>query len=516
MRTNSPIGLQGVLGALLVLALGLFAYRPLFLDALGVPDGSAIEQWFFRPEQTSPLLAIGIAGWLLWRRRRRLLSLPDPGARAMAVALFAVGAGLFAWARLTGQASLLLPSLAANLLGFASAGKGRAGCRAVLLPALVLLLGVPLPAPLRDELVWPLQLWSARGAAWLMQGAGADVVLRGVELQSGDYRFTVIESCSGLRGIEILTLVAVAIRELFAASGRRAWLVVLLAPWLGFALNVLRVVAVVGLVPDADAEAGAPESWDHTPQGLAVLVAGTALLYALCRALAGSQWHRVHAEEQRVAGPERSAAVVRFRPAAAGLAALAAISVAVTPFPEPPQLPPLELPEQRAGWSGEDLALDRVFVGPLRGGEVLHRRYQRERRNGPPQVVELLVGYEVAENPFGRFFSPKLRLPGHDWSLAEVRPARVWLLGLDGELAVASRDSERTLVYTWRLRDGGIWRESSRAALALDSGPFRRDRRRAVVRLSTALPDDGAIPRDRAKRTLDRFISDFRDALADL
>jgi hypothetical protein len=37
-----------------------------------------------------------------------------------------------------------------------------------------------------------------------------------------------------------------------------------------------------------------------------------------------------------------------------------------------------------------------------------------------------------------------------------------------------------------------------------------------VVRLATPLGHDGPVARDRAKQTLDRFIRDFRDELADL
>jgi len=55
-----------------------------------------------------------------------------------------------------------------------------------------------------------------------------------------------------------------------------------------------------------------------------------------------------------------------------------------------------------------------------------------------------------------------------------------------------------------------------RAACALDVGPLRRERRRAVVRLTTPLALDGPDARDRAKRILDDFIRDFRDELAAL
>ena len=504
-------------GAGLPLALALFAYRPLLLDALQLPASSAVERWFFMPEQKSPFLAIGIAGWLLWRRRRALLSLPDRTAPALAALLLGLGVGLFAWARLTGEAFLLLPSLAANWLAFASAAKGRVGCRAGLLPALVLLLGVPIPAPLRDELLWRLQLWSARSATWLLQAGGAEVALRGVQVQSGEFAFTVIESCSGLRGIEILTAVAVAIRELLAVPGWRPWLVVLVAPWLGFVLNVVRIVAVVAMASSAGPEGRAPENWDHTPQGVAVLVAGTLLLYAFGRWLAGSAQQPEPEQAQRSVAPGPGSLSLRVGAVAmAALASLAAVSVAVAPFPRAQEPPAIELPGQQAGWSGTDLPLDRVFAGQFQPGQVLYRRYQSERRSGPPRIVDVLIGREVTGNPAGHLFSPKLALPGHDWSLRDSRRTRLWDLGPDADLAVASRGSDLVLAYRWQLRDQGILRETWRSLLALEVGPFHRERGRAVVRLSTPLRRDGPVLRDRSKKALDLFIRDFGDELAGL
>jgi exosortase len=497
--------------------LGAFAYRALYQGALGLPASSEFEQWFFTPDERSPLFPIAIGVWMLVRRRARLRALPDRSAPALAAGLLAAGVGLFAWSRLAGEASLLLPSLAANGLAFAAAVKGGAGCRALLLPALVLLLGVPIPAPLRDEIVWWLQVSSARGASRLLDLAGVDAVLRGVVFHRGDYAFTVIETCCGLRGIEILTLVALAIRELFAGSGWRSWVVVAIAPVLGFALNVLRIVSVVAFTGSTGAQ-GAPQGWDHTPQGMAVLVAGTALLYGLGRRLAGAALRGGHADAPRADETTGDGAV---RPAAgavalAVLALLAAFSLVLAPLPGVPQPPPPELPLERGNWKSEELTPDRLFVGQFLPGQVLHRRYQRGHGRAL-RVVDVLVGYETSENPSSRLFSPKLLVPGHDWSLADVQPVRLWLLGLDARMAVGSREpDELVLAYLWRLRDEGIWRETARAALALDVGPVRRERRRAVVRLETPLANTSPAARDLAKQTLDRFIAEFRDELAGL
>jgi hypothetical protein len=198
------------------------------------------------------------------------------------------------------------------------------------------------------------------------------------------------------------------------------------------------------------------------------------------------------------------------------LAVLAILSLRVAPLPPVAEPPAIELPLEHAGWTGEDRVLDRLFVGQFQPGQVLHRRYQRELRGRTPQIVDLLVGYEDGENPSSRLLSPKLLVPDHDWSLVESRSARIWLLGLDARSGVASRDSELVLAYLWRLRDEGIWQETWRAAWALDVGPWRRERRRAVVRLTTPLAHAGPAARDRAKQLLDRFVGDFRSELAGL
>ena len=499
----------------LALALAAFAYRGLFGDAAGLPASGGFEQWFFTPEAGRALLPIAIALWMLARRRARLRALPDRAAPALAGALLAVGVGLFAFATRTGAQALLPLSLAANLLALAAAAKGRAGCGVALLPALILLFGSPLPAPLRDGIVWWLQVSSARGAAWLMQAAGAELVQRGVVIHRGDNAFTVIESCSGLRGIEILTLVALATRELCGASGLRSWIAVAAAPLLAYALNLLRIVLVVLFTPSASPEAMAAQGWDHTPQGVAVLAAGTALIYLLSHALSGAAG--APGAGQRSAAPPAPA---RRRALWAGalsvIALLAGVSLAPAHEAPAPAPPPLDLPLERAGWVGEDLPLDRLFLGQLQPGQVLHRRYRRDEGDLPPRIVDLLVGYEDGANRASHLFSPKVALPDHDWSFVEERPARIWLLGIDGRLAVAAHGSELALGYAWRVRDEGALRETWRASLELDAGPLRREPPRAVVRLLTPLANDGSVARDRAKRSLDRFVRDFREELSAL
>lgn len=501
--------------ALGILALAAFAYRPLLLGALEWPGLGDVEQWFFATEEKTPLLAIGVAGWMLWRRRGRLAALPDERATGRAAALLLLGAGLFVWGHLTRTADLLLPSLAANLLALACATKGSAGVRGVVLPAFVLLLGVPIPGPLRSELVWQLQLWSAQLAARVLAGTGHEIAFSGVQLLDGEFSFTVIDSCSGMRGIEILILVAFAIRELFAAGGRRQWLVVALAPAVGFALNQLRIVLAVLSTSGVDPAQAEPGAWDHTVEGVAALAIGTALLYGFAWTLAGREGRRrsaalVHRPTQALrTGPQR-------RWAAAALAALGVVSVAVPPFPPVSGGAELvDLPLSLAGWEGERLVLDRVFFGPVYAAQAAYLRYEKPG-SALPRSVEILVATELPDSPSDDVFSRRAVRPGYDWSLKERRSAEFWTLRAEGELAVASRHSELALVYSWRVRDRGILWHALRSLLGLDRAPLLRGRPRAVVRLATPLLRDGPLAINLARRTLDDFISDFADELAAL
>ena len=495
----------------LVLALGALAYRPLLTGALQLPAAHQFESWLFRPSQLPSLLVVGIAGWLLWRRRERLRALPDRRHRTMTAALAVAGAALFVWALLTGSADLLLPSLAANLLAFGSAARGRAGAGALSLPSLVLLLGVQIPAPLRDEIVWHLQLATAAGSAWLLGQIGREFILEGVILRDSLHSFHVIDGCSGLQGIATLTLVAIIIHDLLAPSARRLWLLVALATALGYALNTVRI-AYIAASPNPEAYAGL--GGDHTPQGVALLAAGTGILYVLGRAIARGGPLAV---ESREAGPGAP-----WRLGAAWLAALAALSLVLPPFPParaPARPSDVVFAEDGSGWVSEPLVGDPFFLGPLPGGQTLYRRYQRPGAAPPARPVEIFIGIDAETDPAtSQLLSSKLVWPGPEWNLESRRRARIWVLDREAELAVAARGTgdERAVIYHWRLRDEGLWRESLRALLALESSPFRRPAPRAVVRLVAFAPWDEPLAIARAKRRLDRFVTDFREELAAL
>ena len=156
-------------------------------------------------------------------------------------------------------------------------------------------------------------------------------------------------------------------------------------------------------------------------------------------------------------------------------------------------------------------------MGVLPASHQIHRRFEREARG--LEAVELFVGRETPALPdSSQLLASKLAQPGPSWKLESSDERRLWLLDRSAQLSVSTRPSDeaRAVAYTWRLRDGGLWSESWRALLALESSPFKRERARTVVRILTYAPHDGSVALDRAKQRLDGFIGAFREELSAL
>lgn len=514
-----------------ICGLALLAFRGLWL----APTDYDVDALLFLPGGLPTLAVLALFGWMVYGRRERLRCLARAASPTAAspirrrlrwsatLAWTGVGALLFVWATRTGKVDLLLPALAALVLAWATAWRGARSARALGLPACVLLLGIRLPKPLQDELLWLLQRRTAESAAWLLELAGREFSQSGVILHNAEHTFHVIDSCSGLNGIGILVLIGLVVRELFREAGARLWLVAAVAPALAFVLNAVRV-ALVAASPEPEKLAGI--EGDHTPQGLAVLMLGTVLLYGLGRLLSlGRRGAQGDETTRGGEGEERSdepsiAAEPRGLALATGLV-MAALALASFLVPRlPPPLPivqrfAVDFPETKAGWTSSPAPHEPLFTGVFARG--FHRRYQIE--GGPlqaPDIVDVLVGYEDASHPDStRMFSSKALVPGPDWQLESVRSKQIWALDREIEWAMASRPpgSERALVYLWRPRDRGIGREALRALLGIESNPWQRTRPRAFVQLIVYARHDGALALDRAKQRLDRFVLAFRDDL---
>jgi hypothetical protein len=99
----------------------------------------------------------------------------------------------------------VLASFLAFSLGSALLLSGRRLARELALPLLFVAFAIPVPAVLINHLVFPLQDIAAQHTGWLLSAIGITAVPEGNVLYLADHSFQIIESCSGLRSIFVLT-----------------------------------------------------------------------------------------------------------------------------------------------------------------------------------------------------------------------------------------------------------------------------------------------------------------------
>jgi EpsI family protein len=468
-----------------------------------------VEEWFFEPSDSSPLVILVLCGWLLWRRRARLAALWGMrGHWAWTAGPWLAAAAIFFWAVRAGAPELEAIALVPALLGGANLLGGLAALRVVAVPAAVLAFAVPIPAPLINQILWHLQIWTANFTGWMLQVMNLPVVVSGDRILLHQGLFAIIETCSGLRSIETLALLSILMIELFGRRGAHALILIAISPFVAFLINGLRCLGLI-FNPHADIES------IHSLQGIAMLLGGVLLLYFLDGALA-----RFLAEPAPISKIEQRARRMRERgelaPRVALLAGFSALLVAISLLPRfaAPAISvevPINVVERTIdGWQSVDQQTDWVFLGKTGFGGILNRRYT----NGA-ETVEAFVAQAPSNARLRSYLSPKVGFPGSGWANERERPAQI--AGRAATLRVVRKGATRSLVATWFEESPGLAVETTRALLSLDSSPFWvRSRIPLAVRISTPLlsAEDAAI--EVGRQRLEQFAEQLAPALQTL
>jgi EpsI family protein len=487
------------------LALAAYAYRALLVYRPTNSLSVSAESWFFEPTDTSPLVVLALAAWLAWRRRKRLARLDaQSGPWALSALLFALGIGVFAWSKLAGAPELQGPSLLINLLAAANLLGGLPALRILWLPIGFLIFAVPLPPPLLNHVVWKFQIWTANYTGFLLQLLGQAALVSGDRIIQSDNVFAIIETCSGLRSIETLTMLAVLMVDLFHRRRWHAALLVAAAPPVAFVVNGFRALGLM-FNPHADV------ATIHNAQGIAMLLCGVLLLYGLDGLL--ERWlpkppPRTRKVVRREPGARARALAPRLAVALGVFAGVAGLSLGLSRWqldPFPVRSAPEAIPRTLGPWHSTDLETDYLFFGKTIFVRPVHRIYTA----GADQV-ELFAAQGSLALRGRSVFSPKAGLPGSGWIVEESRVRRVG--EREVEEKVVRRGSQRRLVQHWYEGSSGLWREALRSLLALDGSPLRRKEMATVVRISTPL---GA-RRDLAEQRLRRFAARLEEPVKEM
>ncbi len=509
------------------LALGLsfaFAYgRLLFLDPYPSLRSAAgpTEDFFFAPQGGgSPYLLLLVTALLIHHRRGGIAAaLGAPPAPGLVAVLGVPAVSLYVWAHYVGALDLAVVSLALMLPAAGALLGGRRGARVLVLPALFLILLVPMPGVLLNAIVFPMQLATARVTESALAIMGIESVLRGDQLLTSTGMFHVIETCSGLRIIETLTMSGVLYSELFYRNRRQALMLIVLGPLIGLLVNLLRVVSMV-------VNPLSYVSSVHTAQGILMLIGGVLLIAGIDRLLAWldprveprASWMRVPSDQRF----PWSAGRARFVAFVVLLAGLGLVALRLPPWtPAPNTAPPLyTLPSVIGGWRAAGAETPESFLGSVRFSESIHRVYTSDGGE-----IHLFIAADDRLDRYTSLRSDKTLLFQEGSFVEQYLPVdeRPGVGGQNPPPFLATQTTRaivqgwktRWLVQHWYVSVESLPEEVIRAALALDRSPLRRDDRAWLVRVATPITADTG-GRTAAEERLDGFLPLFFSAVARL
>jgi exosortase len=260
------------------------------------------RDWWNDQNYSHGLLIPFIIAYILWSQRDKLARIQTKpstlwGGAAVVLALLALWAG-------TAGAELFMQrmSLVLILVGIVIYFWGFRLLRAVLVPLILLVLAIPIPAIIFNKVAFPLQLFASRFAVWSMAALDIPVLRQGniIELFPLGARETkkleVVEACSGIRSLMTLVTLAVVFayftqpaRKNFEGHKRggfdwlksygfwRSTLIVLSAVPIAILTNALRVSGTGVLARYYGTEVA--DSFFHTFSGWVIYIVAFVLLF---------------------------------------------------------------------------------------------------------------------------------------------------------------------------------------------------------------------------------------------
>jgi exosortase len=242
-----------------------------------------IVQWSRDPNFSHGFLVPGFSLFVLWRDRTRLRGLPRKpvwwGFLLVTVSLCILVIGVLGAELFLSRFSLLL-----LIAGLVVVFLGESYLRVMLFPLVFLILMVPIPSIIFNQITLPLQILVSKLAAAALPLLGVPVLREGNIINLPAMSLEIAEACSGIRSL--FSLITMAIIYGYVLSSRR-WARVglaLAAIPIAIVANSFRII-VTGLLVQYSSPDKA-EGFFHTFSGWLVFLVSLGMLFLLQRVFA--------------------------------------------------------------------------------------------------------------------------------------------------------------------------------------------------------------------------------------
>ncbi|MCC6990788.1 MAG: exosortase [Acidobacteria bacterium] len=260
-----------------VLAAATFA--ALFFDVAR----QLVSDWATDDNSAHGFLVVPVALFLAWERRDALAAAPR---RPSVLGLVVVFGSLAVLAAGTLGAELFLTRIAivGVLVGVVLFALGWHHLRLLAFPLAFLLLMVPLPAILFNQIALPLQLLASQVGEEGLRAFGVPVLREGTVMVLASTTLEVAEACSGIRSLISLLTLGIVYGYFMDSRAWVRWVLALSTVPIAVVTNGLRVAGTGIAAHHYGPEAA--EGFLHTFSGWLVFVSALALLFVLREALA--------------------------------------------------------------------------------------------------------------------------------------------------------------------------------------------------------------------------------------
>jgi exosortase len=241
-----------------------------------------VNDWITDGNSSHGFLIVPIAIYFVWERRRTLAGLPLAPSLAGLV-IFVCSIALLAAGLLGSEFFLSRVAMIGTLASMIVFLLGWAHLRVLAFPLAFLLLMIPLPAILFNQIAMPLQLLASQVGTVVIAWFGIPVLREGNIIVLAHRTLEVAEACSGIRSLVSLIAVALTCGCLADSRGWIRTLVTLSAVPVAIATNGARIAGTGIVAQWLGDQAG--EEFFHDFSGWALFVAAVAIIVLVQRGL---------------------------------------------------------------------------------------------------------------------------------------------------------------------------------------------------------------------------------------
>jgi exosortase len=237
-------------------------------------------QWFADPNFTHGIFVPAFSAFVIWEKRKHLRALPVQPSWA-GLAVLVLGLGILAVGVMGAELFLSRVSFLIVAVGLMALFLGWNHVRACWFPLAFLLLMIPIPSIIFNQITTPLQTIASISAAHLLPWFGVPVLREGNIIRLPTMALEVAVACSGIRSLMSLATLSIIYGYLMESSPSIRVLLALASVPIAVAANSLRIVGTGLIVQYWDPEKA--EGFFHAFSGWLVFVVSLLLLFLVHR-----------------------------------------------------------------------------------------------------------------------------------------------------------------------------------------------------------------------------------------